>query len=41
MTDDTDFGFYTTTDKIKEVNALHLYKVDFNSLEIKSHPAES
>ena len=41
MTDDTDFGFNTTTDKIKEINPVHLYKIDLKSLEAHSHPTES
>ena len=41
MTDDTGFGFNTTSDKIKEVNPLHMCKVNLTSMEAKTQPTES
>ena len=38
---DSDFGFNTTTDGIKELNPIHHYKIDLKSLEHQTHPTES
>ena len=41
MTDDTDYGFNITTDKIKEINPPQFYKIDLNSMKTQTHPTES
>ena len=41
MIDDTDYGFNTTTDKIKELKSIQLYKINHESMLTHAHPKES
>ena len=41
MTDDTDYGFNITTDKIKEINSPQFYKIDLNSMKTQTQPIKS
>ena len=41
MTDDTDYGFNITTDKINGINPPQFYKINLNSMKTQTLPTES